>query len=221
MSDKWYSVLLITSTEEERDRLILDYIAPLVDKLDQEEVTSLFHFFRYGGRYGDPRPFLRLRIFGPKTLRGIAENYQLEKAEKFGVKVEPEAYDVKSELGPESIFVTEEEVKRAWVVYDTGSRLAISIEKNRFPIENLRDRMYSRIVKFSHLFLNSLGLNTLDEYYAHQRCTYDRSVILLTQGGRFTQEETLQQYSEELKEIRDRLAEITQTLNRAMDRDVS
>ncbi len=216
MGDGWYSVLLIVGSEEEMNGLVLNYVAPLMEKLDEEGEEYLFHFFRYSARSSDPGPFLRLRVRGPPPLRGVAESFEEEWAEKLQVSVQPEAYSVKSELYEGSAFKSEEDIEKAWRIYELGSRLAIAAARNSFSIDRLREDNHAIILKLNHLFLNSLGLNTVDERNTHLLGVLERSLALLSRGGELTSSQIWAQYEMELGQIRQKLVEISGIVNNAL-----
>jgi hypothetical protein len=215
MDKAWYSVLLITGKPEERDGLVLEYIVPLLDRLDSIGEDYLFHFFRYSGKRDDPRPFLRLRVLGSPKVRDVAEGYQRKHAEEHGVlDVEPESYNAKLELGPDKPFKSEKEVKKAWNVYDMGSRLAIAVERNRFRPERLRDENCGIAVVLNHLFLNSLGLNIAEEYDVHFNCLIDRFIINIADRLGIRPAQVWERFGGEMQEVLKRLDEVTEILKR-------
>jgi len=70
-------------------------------------------------------------------------------------------------------------VEKAWDIYEVASRMALEVVAGCFSLNRLRESNYALGVRLSHLFLNTLGYNTGDEYMVHRFCLQERAATIL------------------------------------------
>lgn len=205
----WYSRKLIANSTKECDELVPNFVRPLVEMLDQNDVDFRFHFFRYSG----PPPFLRLRIRGDESVIAQVEAFEEANLSRLGSKTEPEPYGTSSELGHP--FQSEEDVEEAWRIYELASRIAMECAGGRFLSQRLRaDNAVG--VKLNHLFLNSVGYNIADEYNVHMSALRDRAVVLLMARHNLSESEVWSRFDDALSAFDQAIGGATATLQRAL-----
>lgn len=179
MASTWYSKKLLTDTDGQLDGLVVSFVRPLVRELDASGSEYRFHFFRYSG----PHPFLRLRIRGDEQVMRAVEMYEADNLGQLGSWSEPDPYSAELEIA--NGFRDVGEVEKAWTLYELGSRVAMETAANGFTIGRLREADYEIGVRLSHLFLNSMGYHTIDEFNIHLVAVDERARTALTskQGG--------------------------------------
>lgn len=209
MTETWYSKKLIVGRPVERDALVPDFVRPLVQTLEGKGLRFRFHFFRYSG----PPPYLRLRVRGDEPVLQEVERYERASLSRLGAHAEEEPYDVSSEM--RSPFHSEEEVEKAWRIYEVASRIAMECGSDGFPPERLRGD-YGIGVKLNHLFLNSIGYAVDEEYNVHRAALHDRAVVLLMIKHNLPDSEVLSRFSGRLIDFDRALDQATDILSRVL-----
>ena len=210
MNSQWYSRKLHVDSSDAIVRLIVGFVKPLVGKLDSEKAEFRFHFFRYSL----PSWFLRLRIRGNDSVLRQVEEYERTNLSKFGARPEAEPYDLNvARNGP---FRDDEEVEKAWCVFEIASRIALECVSQGFPSARLRDESYRVGVDLNHLFLNSMGYSVDEEYNVHRGAMNDRAVVLLMLKHGLSEAQVLMRFGNQLSRFNQLIDDATAVLNEGL-----